>query len=101
MGYEDTLTPNKEFIRRFLLHVLPSYFTRIRHYGLYASRSKSARLELYRMAIALKHSRKPKKKKQVEVPFKIVCRILGHDPRYCPVCGSFLNQEALARASPA
>ena len=29
-----------EFIRRFLLHVLPSGFMRIRHYGLIANRAK-------------------------------------------------------------
>ncbi len=28
-----------EFIRRFLLHVLPSGFHRIRHYGLIAARN--------------------------------------------------------------
>ena len=27
-----------EFIRRFLLHVLPLYFVRIRHYGFLANR---------------------------------------------------------------
>jgi hypothetical protein len=34
-----------EFIRRFLLHTIPSGFQRIRHYGLLASRGKKARLE--------------------------------------------------------
>jgi len=31
-----------EFIRRFMLHILPSGFHRIRHYGLLASQSKLA-----------------------------------------------------------
>jgi hypothetical protein len=101
---EMTLS-NEEFIRRFLLHVLPYGFTRIRHYGLYSSRSKTARLALYRMALALKHQKRPKRKKkkqkQAETPFEIVLRLLGRDPRLCPKCGSSLNQEALARASPA
>jgi Putative transposase/Transposase zinc-binding domain len=35
----------EEFIRRFLLHVLPSRFVRIRHYGLLASRNVPTRLE--------------------------------------------------------
>ena len=35
----------EEFIRRFLLHVLPKGFVRIRHYGLLASRNVSTRLE--------------------------------------------------------
>ena len=32
-----------EFIRRFLLHVLPSGFHRIRHYGLFASAVRAAK----------------------------------------------------------
>ena len=32
-----------EFIRRFLLHVLPSGFHRIRHYGFFASPGRAAR----------------------------------------------------------
>ena len=37
-----TLAPH-EFIRRFLLHVLPQGFHRIRHYGLLASSARKAR----------------------------------------------------------
>ncbi len=33
-----------EFIRRFLLHVLPSGFTKIRHYGILSSRNISTKL---------------------------------------------------------
>ncbi|MEA5029791.1 MAG: hypothetical protein VB056_13000, partial [Sphaerochaeta associata] len=84
-------------------HVLPHGFTRIRHYGLYSSRNKSKRLELYRMALAarFRSKRNKKKDKNLETPFEIVLRILGRDPRFCPRCGSLLNQQALARASPA
>jgi hypothetical protein len=34
-----------EFLRRFLLHVLPSGLVRIRHFGLFANRRRSAALE--------------------------------------------------------
>jgi hypothetical protein len=34
-----------EFVRRFLLHVLPSGFQRIRHYGWLANRSRAVKLE--------------------------------------------------------
>jgi hypothetical protein len=100
---KEMTLPNGEFIRRFLLHVLPYGFTRIRHYGLYSSRNKSQNLEQYHMAVAVRFRKKPRKRKnrQAETPFEIVVRILGRDPRFCPVCGSLLNQEALARASPA
>lgn len=40
-----------EFVRRFLLHVLPRGFTRIRHYGLLASRSKAENLVACRAAL--------------------------------------------------
>lgn len=33
-----------EFIRRFLIHVLPSGFHRIRHYGLFANPARAANL---------------------------------------------------------
>ena len=97
-----TSLSNEEFIRRFLLHVLPHGFTRIRHYGLYSSRNKSLRLGLYHMALAARYRKKPRKRKdrQIETPFEIVARILGRDPRTCPRCGSLLNQQSLARASP-
>ncbi|NCC91265.1 MAG: IS91 family transposase [Spirochaetia bacterium] len=100
---KQAVLTNDEFIRRFLLHVLPHGFTRIRHYGLYSSRNKSSRLELYRMVLAARyrHKQSKKKDKKLETPLDIVVRILGRDPRFCPKCGSLLNQQALARASPA
>jgi hypothetical protein len=41
-----------EFIRRFLLHVLPSGFQRIRHYGLLANRYREVRLNQCRQLLA-------------------------------------------------
>ncbi|HHJ19414.1 MAG TPA: IS91 family transposase [Gammaproteobacteria bacterium] len=42
----------EEFIRRFLLHVLPNGFMRIRHYGLLANRCRKASLERIRKILA-------------------------------------------------
>jgi hypothetical protein len=47
-----TLTAN-EFIRRFLLHVLPKGFHRIRHYGLLASGTRKAHLDRARKLLAV------------------------------------------------
>src|SRR5271167_1638486 len=47
-----TLAPN-EFIRRFLLHVLPNRFHRIRHYGLLASATCKANIARARELIAV------------------------------------------------
>lgn len=40
-----------EFIRRFLLHVLPKYFTKIKHYGILANRNKASIIKLCRILI--------------------------------------------------
>jgi predicted Zn-ribbon and HTH transcriptional regulator len=47
-----SLTPF-EFIRRFLLHVLPSGFHRIRHYGLFANGGRARNLALARHLLAM------------------------------------------------
>ena len=43
---------DQEFIRRFLLHVLPDGFQRIRHYGFLANRHRAAKLALCRQLLA-------------------------------------------------
>jgi len=40
--------PTDEFLRRFLLHVLPSGFHRIRHYGLLANAKRKQKLQIAR-----------------------------------------------------
>lgn len=100
---KPTTLKSVEFIRRFLLHVLPHGFTRIRHYGLYASRDKGSRLDLCRAALAVsgRKKRRCKEPKPAESSFDIVVRVLGRDPRFCPRCGSPLAQLPLSRAAPA
>ena len=44
--------PVEEFLRRFLLHVLPRGFVRIRHFGILSTRNRSALLPLSRQLIA-------------------------------------------------
>jgi len=43
--------PVEEFLRRFLLHVLPRGFVRIRHFGILSTRNRSALLPLCRQLI--------------------------------------------------
>lgn len=43
-----------EFIRRFLMHVVPKGFVRIRHYGLLSSRNKAPKLALCRFLLGCK-----------------------------------------------
>jgi hypothetical protein len=46
--YSTMTLPSHEFIRRFLIHVLPKRFHRIRHYGFLANGQRAANLELAR-----------------------------------------------------
>ncbi len=48
---EMTITA-EEFIRRFLLHVLPDKFTKIKHYGLLANRNKKNNIRFCRLLIS-------------------------------------------------
>ena len=40
-----------EFIRRFLLHVLPNRFTKIKHYGILTNRNKKSLIKICRILI--------------------------------------------------
>ena len=70
-----TLAPH-EFIRRFLLHVLPHGFHRIRHYGLLASSARKASIARARELLAVAPPPEP-----AEVP-----EPLDWLPP-CPCCG--------------
>jgi len=71
------------FLHRFLLHVLPRGFQRIRHYGLLANRHKAECLAKARAALDLPPP-VPVLKESVE---DFARRVLGVDILRCPVCG--------------
>ena len=48
-----------EFMRRFLLHVLPDGFHRIRHYGLFANGHRADKLALCRKLLDCARRRSP------------------------------------------
>jgi hypothetical protein len=83
--------PADEFLRRFLCHVLPSGFQRIRHYGLLASRNKQDHLARCRQLLGMPAPEPPVKKTTAEW----VLLLLGIDINRCPRCG----QETLQRTS--
>ena len=72
-----------EFVRRFLLHVLPRGFTRLRHYGLLANRGRDRRLELCRALIAQPDPRP----RDLETPQAMMLRLTGIDITLCRHCG--------------
>ena len=76
-----TLDP-AEFIRRFLLHVLPSGFHRIRHYGLFAGAVRADNIERARQLLAAAENApqpsRPEADSQAEDELPA---------RRCPCCG--------------
>ncbi|MBK9217218.1 MAG: transposase [Uliginosibacterium sp.] len=72
-----------EFIRRFLLHVLPPGFKRIRHYGLLAPAHKNKRLAQARAAL-----QQPEPDPAiVESVAQFMQRVAHLDLQRCPCCG--------------
>jgi len=71
-----------EFLRRFLLHVLPSGFKRIRHYGLNANRNKAAKLKTARAILNAPTPKPP----TIESADAFCLRVTGIDPHRCRHC---------------
>ena len=88
--YKTMTLSADEFIRRFLLHVLPSGFHRIRHYGLIANTGRRNHL---RRARELLMEAAPTKEDGV-IPIKEACRAIGNNEvtdkntYVCPDCGA-------------
>ncbi len=76
----------QEFIRRFLLHVLPRGFMRIRHYGLLGNRAK--RHQLARARAALNAAPPPRLATAPESVEAFWLRIAHFDIHQCPHCAS-------------
>ncbi|KAF5067241.1 IS91 family transposase ISAzo26 [anaerobic digester metagenome] len=72
----------EEFIRRFLIHVLPPGFMKIRHFGFLSSRGKQTKLPLCQKLTGT--SLLPKVKISTE---KLLAKILGRNPQICKSCG--------------
>lgn len=72
-----------EFIRRFLMHILPKGFVKIRHYGLLANRNKKTKLTLCRK---LTNSPSYKSKFEGLKTIEILSILVGKDVTLCPAC---------------
>jgi len=94
--WRDCRVSAEEFIRRFLLHILPERFVRIRYYGLLAHRHRREKLEQCRALLA-------KPELELEVPKESweqrLERLLGIDPLRCPKCekGRLLLRSQMPR----
>ena len=85
-----------EFLRRFLLHIVPDGFVRIRHFGLLANRRRRAALAQCRVLLA----QQPPPPVATESVRDLMLRVTGIDIERCPVCrqGLLRHVERLAPA---
>ena len=91
-----------EFIRRFMLHVLPQGFRRIRYVGLLAARGQASRLARARAFFRLRPLRAIREMEQTRTWVDIIKELTGKDPLLCPACQEGRLQPAgfVARALP-
>lgn len=69
----------KEFVRRFCLHLLPSRFVKIRHFGFLSNRQRKASIAQARVLLG-----------QGSLPSTITAALAAEPIRVCPFCGSGL-----------
>ena len=81
-----------EFIRRFLLHVLPDSFHRIRHYGYLANGHRAAKLARCRQLLAVPPTQPPAATVDNPQPADPAT---GHPLHPCPRCGDRMLLIAL------
>lgn len=71
----------EEFIRRFLIHILPPKFMKIRYYGILGNRNKKKKL------LKCKILTRTKIHKKKELPtLELLKKVLGKDFNLCPQC---------------
>jgi Putative transposase/Transposase zinc-binding domain len=90
----------EELLRRFLLHVLPPRFIRIRHYGLLAGRNVDTKLARCRQLLG-ESSEPPPRSPTLKTWAELVLEWTGQDLQRCPHCDAWLIRQPLPRTLPA
>lgn len=72
-----------EFIRRFLLHILPKKFVKIRYYGLYANRNRKSTINFIHSLFGDEIKEKTKMPSNWK---ELILLLKGIDITVCPVC---------------
>jgi hypothetical protein len=71
-----------EFIRRFLLHVLPLRFVKIRYFGIFSNRNRKLKIKHCQQLLKMQ----PKIQNHLST-LELIKKLLGFDPSVCPCCG--------------
>ena len=95
--YKKLTLETGEFIRRFLIHVLPKGFHRIRHYGLLANSGRAENIAKARALLAVLPAAEANGEGAAENAEPDAPRVL---PRPCPCCGGrMIVIEVFARGA--
>jgi len=96
-GRQRTMTLDAvEFIRRFLLHVLPDRFVRIRYFGLLANGHRTENTALCRELLAVAQAAGTSFLTKLDWP-QMLHTLTGENPLSCPLChrGHMIVVESL------
>jgi hypothetical protein len=86
-----------EFIRRFLLHVLPKGFRRIRHFGFLANACRTTKLAHIRAALKAPEPPRPAETVDYRERYAV---LTGHRLDLCPICGGRMVEIGLMPRAP-
>ncbi len=109
-GDATTRLPPDQFIERFLQHVLPPGFVKIRHYGLHAPANATTKLETARqvlqaerpevpdaIAVRAAHAATDRAEPSPGEDWRaLLRRLTGIDPTRCGRCGGMLRSTPLS-----
>jgi len=93
-----TVAPN-EFLRRFVLHVLPKGFVKIRHYGLMAPSNVATKLAKARRVLGAVTPQEPIGPKPPRSFEELLLALTGIDVRRCPRCTGSMTRHPLPTSS--
>jgi hypothetical protein len=93
-GGEVTLS-HDDFLARFLLHVLPPGFVKIRHYGLMAASNATTKLEVARALLEAPGARSLESSRADGDWRDLYERLTGTDLRECPRCKGAMVRHGL------
>ena len=86
--------PAVEFIDRFMRHILPRQFTKVRYFGFLGGRDRHAHLAAARAALGVATT--PRSRGLAEYAAHLAA-LTGQDLTVCPVCGGRLRLGVLPR----
>lgn len=94
-GKEKTFAlPAVEFIDRFMRHILPHQFTKVRYFGFLGGRDRHTHLAAARAAVGVATAPRPRSLTEYAAQ---LAAVTGQDLTVCPVCGGRLRLGVLPR----